>query len=222
MTIDQKERYRYHTHYFPQPIIFNLIVFYRPQQVVYYTAKKNLPPKQFVPHECNPNCLYTITHNLHSYSPLAKPLLSGWERQIFKNKLKKSVVYRAPCGRRIRNMEELHRYLRLTKNVLNVDNFDFDCAIHCLAEYVIDSSIITKPVSISISLLIGSNFCNPLKFWCGTAKKHWLSTLIIESSFTAGYIFRSWKHGYSMHQLLRQHHSTTLRIFAWTYSNRRS
>lgn len=114
-------------------------------KVVYYTAKRHLPPRKYTTHECSPSCLFQITHNLSTYSPLSKPLLSGWERQICKAKGKKFVVYKAPCGRRLRNMGELHRYLRLTNCSLNVENFDYDFMIHCLAEYVIDTCIINDP-----------------------------------------------------------------------------
>lgn len=114
-------------------------------KVVYYTAKRHLPPRKYTSHACSPSCLFEITHNLSTYSPLSKPLLSGWERQICKAKGKKSVVYKAPCGRRLRNMSELHRYLRMTNCSLNVENFDYDFMIHCLAEYVIDTCIINKP-----------------------------------------------------------------------------
>lgn len=116
-------------------------------KVVYYTAKKHMPPRKFVRHNCGVGCLYEVKHNLSSYSPLAKPLLSGWERKILRNKTKKSVVYRTPCGLNLRNMSELHLYLRTTKCSLNVDNFDFDVLVHCLAEYVIDTCIVQKQVS---------------------------------------------------------------------------
>lgn len=42
-------------------------------------------------------------------------------------------------------MTELHKYLRITNCQLNVDNFDFEPLIHCLAEYAIESSIVHKP-----------------------------------------------------------------------------
>lgn len=116
-------------------------------KVVYYTAKKHMPPRKFVRHNCGVSCLYEVKHNLSTYSPLAKPLLSGWERKILRNKTKKTVEYRTPCGRNLRNMSELHKYLRDTKCLLNVDNFDFDSLIHCLAEYVIDTCIVQKQVS---------------------------------------------------------------------------
>ncbi|XP_020815410.1 histone-lysine N-methyltransferase eggless isoform X2 [Drosophila serrata] len=112
--------------------------------VVYFTAKRNLPPKIFKQHSCSPNCLFKIVHRLDSYSPLAKPLLSGWERLIFRQKTKKNVVYRGPCGKSLRNLAEVHMYLRTTENVLNVDNFDFTPDLRCLAEYSIDPSIVKE------------------------------------------------------------------------------
>lgn len=122
-------------------------------KVVYYTAKKHMPPRKLVRHNCGVGCLYEVKHNLSSYSPLAKPLLSGWERKILRTKSKKMVEYRGPCGRNLRNMSELHKYLRTTKCSLNVDNFDFDFLIHCLAEYVIDTCVVQKQVSPNFKLL---------------------------------------------------------------------
>lgn len=63
-------------------------------------------------------------------------------RQICKTKTRKITVYRAPCGKRMRNMFELHRYLRITECQLNVECFDFDPTIHCLAEFVDDPKYI--------------------------------------------------------------------------------
>lgn len=115
-------------------------------KVVYYTAKKHLEVKKYIHHECQPSCLIQVKHNLATYSPLSKPLLSGFERQICKTRFnKKFVLYRAPCGRRLREMDEMHRYLRMTQCVLNVDNFTFDPLVHCLAEYVIEQYVVKKP-----------------------------------------------------------------------------
>ncbi|CAD7014873.1 histone-lysine N-methyltransferase eggless [Ceratitis capitata] len=113
-------------------------------KVVYYTAKRDLPPLIYRPHKCSPTCLFKIPHNLSAYSPLSKPLLSGWERPILRLKSKKIVAYRGPCGKIMRNMEEVRRYLRATENALNVDNFDFHHETSCLAEYVIESAIVQK------------------------------------------------------------------------------
>lgn len=114
-------------------------------KVVYYTAKKQMQAKKYMHHECGSSCIPIMSHNLTSYSPLSKPLLSGWERQICKTKHnKKFVVYRGPCGKRLRDMKELHKYIRMTFCRLNVDNFDFDPLVHCLAEYVIDTCVMKK------------------------------------------------------------------------------
>uniref|UniRef100_A0A0A1XE45 Histone-lysine N-methyltransferase eggless n=1 Tax=Zeugodacus cucurbitae TaxID=28588 RepID=A0A0A1XE45_ZEUCU len=113
-------------------------------KVVYYTAKRDLPPLTYRPHKCSSSCLFKIPHNLSAYSPLSKPLLSGWERPIMRLKNKKIVSYRGPCGKIMRNMEEVRRYLRATDNALNVDNFDFHHETSCLAEYVIESAIVQK------------------------------------------------------------------------------
>ncbi|XP_011202233.3 histone-lysine N-methyltransferase eggless [Bactrocera dorsalis] len=113
-------------------------------KVVYYTAKRDLPPLTYRAHKCSSSCLFKIPHNLSAYSPLSKPLLSGWERPILRLKNKKIVAYRGPCGKIMRNMEEVRCYLRITDNTLNVDNFDFHHETSCLAEYVIESAIVQK------------------------------------------------------------------------------
>ncbi|KAH8391005.1 hypothetical protein KR215_003386, partial [Drosophila sulfurigaster] len=112
--------------------------------VVFFTTKRNLPPKVYTHHECSPSCLFTVAYCLDSYSPLSKPLLCGWERLKFKQKTKINIVYRGPCGKTLRNLAEVHIYLRATENVLNVENFDFTPELSCLAEYSIDPTIVKE------------------------------------------------------------------------------
>lgn len=59
---------------------------------------------------------------------------------------KRSVLYKAPCGRSLRNMEEVHMYLRITKSEMTVDLFDFDYWVNCLAEFVIEKCNVHIPV----------------------------------------------------------------------------
>lgn len=113
--------------------------------MVYYTARKSFNLPKFQAHECGPSCLFRNSNNLKNYSPIAKPLLCGWERQIVKTKQKKMIMYKAPCGRRLRNIIELHRYLRITGCPLGVECFDFDVNLHCLAEYVVEKAIYQIP-----------------------------------------------------------------------------
>ncbi|XP_034105624.1 histone-lysine N-methyltransferase eggless [Drosophila albomicans] len=112
--------------------------------VVYFTTKRNLPPKVYTHHECSPSCKFNVAYCLDSYSPLSKPLLCGWERLKFKQKTKTNIVYRGPCGKTLRNLAEVHIYLRATENVLNVENFDFTPELSCLAEYSIDPTIVKE------------------------------------------------------------------------------
>jgi histone-lysine N-methyltransferase SETDB1 len=46
------------------------------------------------------------------------------------------VAYRAPCGRRLRNMQELDKYLMLTDSQMAVDHFCYDPVLHVHTEFV--------------------------------------------------------------------------------------
>lgn len=100
-----------------------------------FTPRKDLIPKQYVPHTCSRHCCPGPKPALASYSTLTKPLLSCWERQIVKHKTFKHIIYKAPCGRRLRNMNEIHKYLKITQNRFNVDNFDYDPTITVMTFY---------------------------------------------------------------------------------------
>ena len=59
-------------------------------------------------------------------------MLRGWARDVINSKSSikhPTVNYRAPCRRRLRNMDEVHRYLRLTESHLGVDLFSFDSRV---------------------------------------------------------------------------------------------
>lgn len=107
-------------------------------QVKHFTPKSTIRPKDYVQHECNPTCLPPLKNDLSTFGPLSKPLLAFWERQVVRQKSQRFIVYRAPCGRRLRNMLEIFNYLRMTKSFLNVDNFDLDYNVHVLALYRIE------------------------------------------------------------------------------------
>lgn len=107
-------------------------------------ARRKMPPRKYVRHQCTKSCVLSVGHSLRGYSPLAKPLLSGWERLIVRQKIKRMVAYRAPCGKMMRNIKEVYSYLKQTQNPLHVDCFDFSPDTNCLAEYVIESAIVHK------------------------------------------------------------------------------
>lgn len=103
---------------------------------VCYFKPSNAPAQnRFVPHECSPGCL-TGPKKINSYPPLAKPLVTQWEREIIKYAKKVEIMYRAPCGRRIRSMYEIRDYLRITQcKEFTVENFSFDIEIQVLSIY---------------------------------------------------------------------------------------
>lgn len=49
--------------------------------------------------------------------------------------MKKLVVYTAPCGRRLRSLAEVHRYLTITESSLEMDFFNFDWWLHVYHEF---------------------------------------------------------------------------------------
>ena len=90
----------------------------------------------FKKHACSPRCVenpgYKYKEEEHrDVNTLLIPIILGWDRQVSagvvgKAKRSKSVMYTAPCGRRLRNLDEVHRYLRITKSCLEIDFFNYD------------------------------------------------------------------------------------------------
>ena len=60
-------------------------------------------------------------------------MLCGWAREVTEHP--NYVIYRAPCGRRLRKMDELHRYLSLTGSQLGVDLYSFDSRVKCFKKF---------------------------------------------------------------------------------------
>ncbi|XP_067933673.1 histone-lysine N-methyltransferase eggless-like [Watersipora subatra] len=100
----------------------------------------NIPPTQFRPHACGRGCIKR-DDNPSSYKgiyTLTIPIYVGFERYICRTKRTKShytsnkkfVVYRGPCGRRIRNNKEMGDYLFMTNSKLTIDLFSFEQSLH--------------------------------------------------------------------------------------------
>lgn len=106
-------------------------------------------PKKFVVHQCGLTCIswtYFDKRKAKEIGALAIPLHFGFRRIISHfGGGKRSVLYKAPCGRSLRNMEEVHMYLRITKSEMTVDLFDFDYWVNCLAEFVIEKCNVHIP-----------------------------------------------------------------------------
>ncbi|XP_071636747.1 histone-lysine N-methyltransferase eggless isoform X1 [Temnothorax longispinosus] len=114
--------------------------------IVFYNTQRKYEPKKYVSHKCGPKCIKSIKvshEDLKGLSPLSIPLLCGWHRQLCKfSKGKKVILYQTPCGVRLRNMEELHRYLLTTNSTLSVDLFDFDYWVRAFADFVVEKCFI--------------------------------------------------------------------------------
>lgn len=84
--------------------------------------------KDFVPHACEPSCLpindSPLSHTSHS--PYLMPYLMGWKRLLADSGEGKKVLYRAPCGKTLRNDAEVANYLIQTGCGIKIDQFCFD------------------------------------------------------------------------------------------------
>ncbi|XP_070198817.1 histone-lysine N-methyltransferase SETDB1-like [Littorina saxatilis] len=97
--------------------------------------------KKFVPHSCCPQCVKDVEEDKEKNvgkNPLLFPLLCGWERQITKMRPtgRKGVIFRTPCGRRLRCIEEIDDFLAITESQLFIDHFCFDPWLHVHTEFV--------------------------------------------------------------------------------------
>ncbi|XP_012219332.1 histone-lysine N-methyltransferase eggless [Linepithema humile] len=115
--------------------------------IVFYHTQRRYEPKKYVSHKCGPKCIKDIKISYNELkglsSPLSIPLLCGWHRQLCKfSKGKKVIMYQAPCGMSLRNMEELHHYLRLTGSTLSVDLYDFDYWVRPFADFIVEKCFI--------------------------------------------------------------------------------
>lgn len=87
-------------------------------------------PKLFNPHRsCHPLCLSSVDEKLietRDVNPFQLPILYGWERATGKvcGKFER-VFYTAPCGRRLRSIEEVYFYLTAVRSELSIDLFSF-------------------------------------------------------------------------------------------------
>jgi len=64
------------------------------------------------------------------------------------------VFYRGPCGRRLRNMNELVLYLRIVKSTMPADLFSFDYALKVDSTFVVDTPL----YSIKVFALLSGDF----------------------------------------------------------------
>ncbi|TGZ72464.1 hypothetical protein CRM22_002071 [Opisthorchis felineus] len=97
--------------------------------------------KEYVPHKCTHSCLIALkkssmspaSEDPYSYkglNPLEIPFHAGWLRYLLVGHPndfgRQFIVYNAPCGRQLRSMHEVQRFLDRTDSKLTTDLFSFD------------------------------------------------------------------------------------------------
>ena len=106
----------------------------------------------FVKHQCSPTCMNSPKFlydpkKLKNINPLLIPLSLGWKREMVMHKEygHRKIYYVAPCGRRLRNLKEVHRYLRVTSSTLEIDFFQFEWFIRPFNEFAPDQKYCELP-----------------------------------------------------------------------------
>ncbi|XP_055989030.1 histone-lysine N-methyltransferase SETDB2 [Sorex fumeus] len=117
-------------------------------------------------HNCSGACLMKMPPAFKGENPLQLPIKCHFQRQHAKTNSHSSalhVSYKTPCGRSLRNMEEVFRYLLETEcNFLFTDNFSFNTYVQLTRNYpkqeeiVFDTDISNGVESVPIS------FCNEI------------------------------------------------------------
>ncbi|KAL3317912.1 SET domain bifurcated [Cichlidogyrus casuarinus] len=118
----------------------------------------DLKSRPFVPHDCNSSCLLSgnrdqelpANHRDANFADL--PFRCGWLREVCTplrrgvqmDEIPLSVVYVAPCGRRLATTTTLRKYLDVTNSALNIANFCFD------AFFLIDREFVPQQLAVEI------------------------------------------------------------------------
>ena len=100
-------------------------------------------PRLFTPHICSPACLIVKPSKSlpPPLNPLIIPLWHGWRRIVSQHldpvaRGNWTIFYKTPCGRRLKSMEEVHGYNRVTGCTLELDFFTFDPWVQVMEEFL--------------------------------------------------------------------------------------
>ncbi|CAI9614262.1 unnamed protein product [Staurois parvus] len=143
---------------------------------------------RFLEHKCGQACLSEVNPYFNKRgNPLSFPLICQFQRWHVKSSLLSrtlDVLYKAPCGKGLRNFDDVHDYLFQTKcNFLFLDNFSFNTFLQ-LKRNLIMGPVVTQEADISRDVeLVPVSLCNEID-------------KTKPSSFT--YRKSPWPHGYSI------------------------
>lgn len=109
-----------------------------------YVNKHTLQEKimKYRNHTCCSRCLGREGDSMLKHkdvSPMLYPILQGWNRIVAKQRrktvTKNEIFYVAPCGRRLRNVDDVFRYIVDTESNLEIDCFTFEMGINVSLEW---------------------------------------------------------------------------------------
>ncbi|XP_059540563.1 histone-lysine N-methyltransferase SETDB2 isoform X2 [Myotis daubentonii] len=117
-------------------------------------------------HDCSGTCLTKMLLTFKGENPLQLPITCHFQRRHAKTNSHSSalhVSYKTPCGRSLRNMEEVFRYLLETEcNILFTDNFSFNTYVQLTRNYPKQEEIVSV-LDISNGVeLVPISFCNEI------------------------------------------------------------
>ncbi|KAF0885427.1 SETB2 methyltransferase, partial [Crocuta crocuta] len=135
-------------------------------KVAYIREKKSSLNLPYQSHDCSRTCLMKMPLTFKGENPLQLPIKCHFQRRHAKTNSHSSalhVSYRTPCGRSLRNVEEVFRYLLETEcNFLFTDNFSFNTYVQLTRNYPKQEEIVSD-VDISNGVeSVPISFCNEI------------------------------------------------------------
>ncbi|XP_029792647.1 histone-lysine N-methyltransferase SETDB2 isoform X3 [Suricata suricatta] len=135
-------------------------------KAAYIKEKKSPLNLPYQSHDCSRTCLMKMPVIFKGENPLQLPIKCHFQRRHAKTNSHSSalhVSYRTPCGRSLRNVEEVFRYLLETEcNFLFTDNFSFNTYVQLTRNYPKQEEIVSD-VDISNGMeSVPISFCNEI------------------------------------------------------------
>uniref|UniRef100_A0A8C3VS64 Histone-lysine N-methyltransferase SETDB2 n=1 Tax=Catagonus wagneri TaxID=51154 RepID=A0A8C3VS64_9CETA len=135
-------------------------------KVADFREKKSSSNLSYQRHVCSGACLMKMPLTFKGENPLQLPIKCHFQRRHAKTNSHSSalhVSYKTPCGRSLRNMEEVFRYLLETEcSFLFTDNFSFNTYVQLTRNYSKQEEIVSD-VDISSGVeSVPISFCNEI------------------------------------------------------------
>ncbi|XP_008537020.1 histone-lysine N-methyltransferase SETDB2 isoform X2 [Equus przewalskii] len=135
-------------------------------RVANFRKKESSSNLSYQSHDCSGACLKKMPLTFKGENPLQLPIKCHFQRRHAKTNSHSSalhVSYKTPCGRSLRNVEEVFRYLLETEcNFLFTDNFSFNTYVQLTRNYPKQEEIVSD-VDISNGVeSVPISFCNEI------------------------------------------------------------